>query len=46
MIWKASVALHVGAVAATAVNPHLWPWSLGAVVANHATITFAGLWPR
>jgi peptidoglycan-N-acetylglucosamine deacetylase len=46
MIWKASVALHVGAVAATTVNPHLWPWSLGAVVANHATLTFAGLWPR
>jgi peptidoglycan/xylan/chitin deacetylase (PgdA/CDA1 family) len=46
MIWKASVALHVGAVAATAVNPHIWPWSLGAVAANHATITLAGLWPR
>lgn len=46
MIWKASVALHVGAVAATAVNPHIWPWSLGAVAANHATITIAGLWPR
>ena len=46
MIWKASVAVHVGAVAATAVNPHLWPWSLGVVVANHATITAAGLWPR
>jgi peptidoglycan/xylan/chitin deacetylase (PgdA/CDA1 family) len=46
MIWKASVALHVGAVAATAVHPHFWPWSLGAVAANHATITLAGLWPR
>jgi peptidoglycan-N-acetylglucosamine deacetylase len=46
MIWKATVALHVGAVAATAVDPHLWPWSVGAVVANHATITAAGLWPR
>jgi peptidoglycan/xylan/chitin deacetylase (PgdA/CDA1 family) len=46
MIWKASVALHLGAVAATAVNPHIWPWSLGAVAANHATITLAGLWPR
>jgi peptidoglycan/xylan/chitin deacetylase (PgdA/CDA1 family) len=46
MIWKASVALHVGAVAATAMNPHIWPWSLGAVAANHATITLAGLWPR
>ena len=46
MIWKASVALHVGAVAATAVNPHIWPWSLGAVAANHVAITLAGLWPR
>ena len=46
MIWKASVAVHVGAVAATAVNPHIWPWSLGAVAANHGIITFAGLWPR
>lgn len=46
MIWKASVALHVGAAAATAVNPHIWPWSLGAVAANHATLTLAGLWPR
>ena len=46
MIWKASVALHVGALAATAMNPHLWPWSLGAVAANHATLTLAGLWPR
>ena len=46
MIWKASVALHVGAVAATVVNPHIWPWSLGAVAANHATLTLAGLWPR
>ncbi len=46
MIWKASVAVHVGAVAATAMNPHIWPWSLGAVAANHGIITFAGLWPR
>jgi peptidoglycan/xylan/chitin deacetylase (PgdA/CDA1 family) len=46
MIWKASVALHVGAVAAAAINPHIWPWSLGAVAANHATLTLAGLWPR
>lgn len=46
MIWKASVAVHVGAVAATAVNPHFWPWSLGAVAANHVTLTLAGLWPR
>ncbi len=46
MFWKASFALHAGAVAATAVAPQLWPWSLGAVAANHAVITAAGLWPR
>lgn len=46
MILKASIALHVGAAAAAAIDPHLWPWSVGAVAANHATITIAGLWPR
>jgi peptidoglycan/xylan/chitin deacetylase (PgdA/CDA1 family) len=46
MFWKASFALHAGAVAVTAAAPQLWPWSLGAVAANHAAITAAGLWPR
>src|SRR5690242_14646987 len=46
MIWKATAAIHVGAVAVTAVHPHFWPWSVGAIVANHAVITAAGLWPR
>ncbi|MEP7246748.1 MAG: polysaccharide deacetylase family protein [Gammaproteobacteria bacterium] len=46
MFWKASAVLHVGAVAATVAAPELWPWSLGAVAANHAAITAAGLWPR
>ncbi len=35
-----SVAIHLGAVAATVVQPHVWPWALGAVV------TAVGLWPR
>src|SRR5689334_20698609 len=47
MMWKiSSAALHVTAAAATAVHPHVWPWALGAVAANHATVTWAGLWPR
>ena len=46
MFWKASFALHAGAVAMTAAAPQLWPWSLGALAANHAAITAAGLWPR
>ena len=45
-MWKATSALHVGALAATAAHPHCWPWALGAVAANHAAITAAGLWPR
>jgi peptidoglycan/xylan/chitin deacetylase (PgdA/CDA1 family) len=43
---RGSVALHVAAGAVAAVRPHLWPWGLGAVVADHLVITAAGLWPR
>lgn len=43
---KASVACHAGAALATLVAPSLWPWALGAVAANHAALTGAGLWPR
>jgi peptidoglycan/xylan/chitin deacetylase (PgdA/CDA1 family) len=28
------------------VAPPLWPWSLGALVADHLVLTAAGLWPR
>ncbi len=42
----ASVAWHAGAALATVVQPALWPWSLGAVVFNHAALTAIGLWPR
>ena len=42
---KASAVLHVGAVAALA-TPVAWPWLLGGVLANHAVLTAAGLWPR
>jgi peptidoglycan-N-acetylglucosamine deacetylase len=41
-----SFALHGLAAASVAVRPWLWPWALGAVVANHALLTAAGLWPR
>lgn len=43
---RASVAWHAGAALAAAVQPALWPWSLGAVVLNHAALTAIGLWPR
>jgi peptidoglycan/xylan/chitin deacetylase (PgdA/CDA1 family) len=46
MFWKASIALHAGALATAATHPHLWAWSLGAVAANHAAISVAGLVPR
>jgi peptidoglycan-N-acetylglucosamine deacetylase len=44
-IW-ASAALHGGAAVATLVNPPVWPWAVGAVVANHLGLTAAGLWPK
>jgi peptidoglycan/xylan/chitin deacetylase (PgdA/CDA1 family) len=28
------------------MRPNLWPWALGAVVADHLVLTAAGLWPR
>lgn len=42
----ASAALHLGAAAATAVRPRLWPWTLGAVALNHVVLSAAGLWPK
>ncbi len=43
---SASAALHLGAAAAVLVRPRVWPWALGAVVANHLLLAAAGLWPR
>jgi peptidoglycan-N-acetylglucosamine deacetylase len=42
---QASAALHVSAVAGAATGIPL-AWLAGAVVANHALLTAAGLWPR
>ncbi|HUO19434.1 MAG TPA: hypothetical protein VMU44_06665, partial [Steroidobacteraceae bacterium] len=36
---RGSVALHLAAVAALALRPQLWPWALGAVLADHLTLT-------
>jgi peptidoglycan/xylan/chitin deacetylase (PgdA/CDA1 family) len=38
--------VHVGAATALLARPHAWPWALSAVVANHAGLAAAGLWPR
>lgn len=43
---KASAVLHTGAAAAALLRPEVWPWALGAIAANHAVLTAAGLWPR
>jgi peptidoglycan-N-acetylglucosamine deacetylase len=42
----ASLGLHAGALAAVALKPSIWPWALGAVLADHALLTAAGLTPR
>ena len=44
-LW-ASVGVHVVALVALIVDRSLWPWALGAIVANHGAITTAGLLPR
>lgn len=43
---KASFALHGAAGLALLAAPALWPWALGALAANHALLTTAGLLPR
>jgi peptidoglycan-N-acetylglucosamine deacetylase len=43
---RGSVALHLGAAGLTLARPHLWPWALSLVVADHLALTAAGLWPR
>ena len=46
---RASLVLHglaVLAVLAVIVEPGLWRWALGAVLANHALLALLGLWPR
>ena len=43
---RASVALHVLAVAAIIFEPGQWRWALGAVAVNHLLIATIGLWPR
>lgn len=42
---KTSTALHLGAVTAMGFGIP-WPWAVGTLVANHALLTAAGLWPR
>lgn len=41
-----SFGLHAGAAAGLLFAPSQWPTIVGAVIANHAVLTAAGLWPR
>jgi len=43
---RASACLHCAALALTVWRPHWWPWTLGAVLANHALLAGIGLTPR
>ena len=43
---RASIALHLLALAAVVAAPGLWPWALAAIVADHLLIVAVGLWPR
>lgn len=43
---KATFALHAAAAAGTLAVPSAWPWAAGALAANHALLTAAGLLPR
>ncbi len=43
---RASAALHAAAGVAVLARPRIWPIALAAVVADHMTLTPAGLWPR
>jgi peptidoglycan-N-acetylglucosamine deacetylase len=43
---QASVAVHAAASAALLMAPERWPLALGAVLADQALLTAAGLWPR
>lgn len=43
---QASLAVHAAAALGALAAPAAWPWALGAVAANHALLTAAGLLPR
>ena len=40
------MTLHAGAAVLTVLRPHVWPWTLGAVIADQLLLTGLGLWPR
>ncbi len=51
-LWRATTALrlttllHAGCAVLTVLHPAIWPWTLGAVAANHLLLGVATMWPR
>ena len=43
---QASFALHILALIVVSVEPMLWRWAVGVVLANHVLLTLLGLLPR
>lgn len=43
---RISIALHLLALIVVVAEPGRWSWALGAVLADHALLMLAGLWPR
>ena len=41
-----SMGLHGFAILGLFLGPEAWPWSVGAVLANHAVLTVFVMWPR
>jgi peptidoglycan/xylan/chitin deacetylase (PgdA/CDA1 family) len=41
-----SLGFHVAAAAAIVLEPSLWLWVLGMILANHIVLGLIGLWPR
>ncbi len=41
-----SVAVHATALVACVARPGVWPWALGALLADHLLLAAAGLWPQ
>lgn len=46
LLIRASLVLHVLLALTFIVDPAVWRWALGLIVADHALLTWLGLWPR
>ena len=46
LLIQGSIGLHLFAAGAVTMQPSWWPMALATLVADHALITGAGLWPR